>query len=228
MKNMKKNNKKKTSLAVLSVLAGIIYFITLIPYCEAGWEGGIRNVKENHKIQTDGGYDQSIGSRVLQRIQLKPKNNDVLYSDSIVNVKNGKMMPVSYTRMYVNDKSKGQNTKFNLFLDSIIFFGGFSFFVIPFLFYKLILSFYKDQIFTLKNIKRINTLGILYLILFVTKFAYNIGNYYIDKSTIELQNYNIIKPDLAFNFLLIAILMFIIAIVMSRVMMIKEEQDLTI
>ena len=73
-----------------------------------------------------------------------------------------------------------------------------------------------------------NTLGILYLILFSTKFAYNLGNYYIDRSTIELQNYNIIKPDLAFNFLLIAILMFIVAIVMSRVMMIKEEQDLTI
>jgi len=223
-----KNNKKKTSLAVLSVLAGIIYFIALIPYCEAGWEGGIRNVKENHKIHADGVYYQAIGSRVLQRIQLKPKNNDVLYSDSIVNIKSGKMMPVSYTRMYVNDKSKGQNSILNLILESIVFLGGLSFFVIPFLFYKLILSFYNDQIFTLINIKRMNTLGILYLILFSTKFAYNLGNYYIDRSTIELQNYNIIKPDLAFNFLLIAILMFIVAIVMSRVMMIKEEQDLTI
>jgi len=80
----------------------------------------------------------------------------------------------------------------------------------------------------MKNIKRIKTLGLLYLILFVTKFTYILGNYFLDKSTIELQNYNIIKPDLAYNFLLIAILMFIIAIVMSRVIIIKEEQDLTI
>jgi len=223
-----KNNNKKTSLAVLSVLAGIIYFITLIPYCEAGYEGGIRNVKENHKIQADGVYHQEIGSRVLQNIQLKPKSNELLYSDSIVNIKNGKMMPVSYTRMYVNDKSKGPNTIYHLILDIIVLFGGFSFFVIPFLFYKLILSFYKDEIFTLKNIRRIKALGILYLILFVTKFAYNLGNYYIDKSTIELLNYNIIKPDLAYNFLLIAILLFIIGIVMSRVIIMKEEQDLTI
>jgi hypothetical protein len=223
-----KNNNKKTSLAVLSVLAGIIYFITLIPYCEAGYEGGIRNVKENHKTQADGVYHQEIGSRVLQNIQLKPKNNEILYSDSIVNIKNGKMMPVSYTRMYVNDNSKGPNTIYHLILDIIVFFGGFSFFVIPFLFYKLILSFYKDQIFTLKNIRRIKALGILYLILFVTKFAYNLGNYYIDKSTIELQNYIIVKPNLAYDFLLIAILLFIIGIVMSRVMIMKEEQDLTI
>ena len=223
-----KNNNKKTSLAVLSVLAGIIYFITLIPYCEAGYEGGIRNVKENHKIQTDGLDNQSIGSRVLQRVQLKPKNNELLYSDSIVNIKSSKMIPVSYTRMYVNDKSKKPYIIFNLILDTIVFVGGFSFFVIPFLFYKLILSFYKDQIFTLKNIRRINTLGILYLTLFVTKFIYNLGNYYIDKSTIELQNYNIVKPDLAYDFLLIAILLFIIGIVMSRVIIMKEEQDLTI
>ena len=138
------------------------------------------------------------------------------------------MMPVSYTRMYVNDKSKSPDSILNIMLEIIVFFGGLSFFVIPFLFYKLILSFYVDQIFTLKNIKRIKTLGILYLVLFSTKFVYHLGNYYIDRSTIELQNYNIIKPDLAFNFLLIAILMFIIAIVMSRVMMMKEEQDLTI
>jgi len=223
-----KNNNKKTSLAVLSVLAGIIYFLALVPYFEAGWEGGIRNVKENHKSQTDAVDNQSKASRILQRIQLEPKNDKLLYSDSIVNIKSGKMLPASYTKMYVNDKSKVQNTLFNLILESIVFLGGLSFFVIPILFYKLIFSFYKDQIFTLKNIKRMNTLGILYLILFATKFAYNLGNYYIDRSKIELQNYNIIKPDLAFNFLLIAILMFIIAIVMSRVMMIKEEQDLTI
>lgn len=223
-----KNNKKKTSLAVLSVLAGIIYFITLIPYFEAGWEGGIRNVKESRKIQTDGVDNSAKGSRILQRIQLKPKSNDILYSDSIVNTKTGKMMPVSYTRMYVNDESKEPNLLLNLVLNIVVFLGGLPFFVIPFLFYKLILSFYKDQIFTLKNIKRIKTLGVLYLILYATKLTYNLTNYYRDRSTIELQNYNIIKPDLGCNFLLIAILLFIIAIVMSRVMIMKEEQDLTI
>ena len=46
-----KSNEKKTSLAILSILAGVVYFITLIPYFEAGWEGGIRNVKETNQVQ---------------------------------------------------------------------------------------------------------------------------------------------------------------------------------
>ena len=74
------------------------------------------------------------------------------------------MMPVSYTKMYVNDESKEPNSKLNLILNIIVFFGGLPFFVIPFLFYKLVLSVYKDQIFTLKNIRRIKTLGFLYLV----------------------------------------------------------------
>jgi len=223
-----KNNKKKTSLAVLSILAGAIYFITLIPYFVGGWEGGIRNVNESCKIQTDGVDNESKGSRILQRIQVETKSNDILYSDSIVNIKTGKMMPVSYTKMYVNDESKEPNSILYLILTIVVFLGGLPFFVIPFLFYKLVLSVYKDEIFTLKNIRRIKTLGILYLILYATKFAYNLTNYYIDTSTIELRNYNIIKPDLGYNFLLIAILLFIIVIVMKRVMIMKEEQDLTV
>lgn len=223
-----KNNKKNTSLAVLSILAGIIYLITIIPYFEAGVEGGIRNVKENYKMQTDGVSNSAKQSRVLQKIQLEPKNKDILYSDSIINKKTGNMMPASYTRMYVNSGSKEPNSGLNLILDILVFFGGLPFFVIPFLFYKLIISVYKDQIFTLKNIRRIKTLGFLYLILYVTKLVYNLTNYYIDNSTIELADYNIVKPDLGHNYLLIAILLFIVVIVMKRVMVMKEEQDLII
>jgi len=223
-----KNNQKKTSLAVLSILAGAIYFITLIPNFVSGWEGGIRNLKESQKSQADGVDNQQKGSRILQRIQVETKSNDILYSDSIVNIKTGKMMPVSYTKMYVNDESKEPNSILYLILNIVVFFGGLPFFVIPFVFYKLVLSVYKDEIFTMKNIRRIKTLGFLYLTLYVTKLVYNLTNYYIDKSTIELANYNIVTPDLGHNFLLISILLFIVVIVMKRVMIMKEEQDLTV
>jgi len=60
-----KNNKKNTSLAVLSILAGIIYLITIIPYFEAGVEGGIRNVKEHNQMETVGVDNPAKGSRIL-------------------------------------------------------------------------------------------------------------------------------------------------------------------
>ena len=82
-----KNNNKKTTVTILSILAGIIYLITIFPYFEAGYEGGIRNVKEQNKMESDGVVNSAKGSRVLQRIQLTPKNIDILYSDSIVNIK---------------------------------------------------------------------------------------------------------------------------------------------
>lgn len=223
-----KENNKKISLAILSILAGIIYLITILPYFEAGCEGGIRNVKEHHKMECDGVDNYAKGSRVLQRIQLIPKSKDVLYSDSIVNIKTGKMISVSYTKMYVNDGSDQPNLTFSIVLNIIVILGSLSFFIIPILFYKLIISFYKDQIFTLKNIKRIKVLGALYLVLYAVRLVYNLTNYFIDKSTIELANYNIVIPDLGHNFLLISILLFIVVIVMKRVMIMKEEQDLTI
>jgi hypothetical protein len=223
-----KGNEKKTSLAILSILAGVIYLLTIYPYFEAGLEGGIRNVKERHKIEADGVDNSAKGSRVLQRIQLVPKCKDILYSDSIVNLKSGKMIPVSYTKMYVNDESENPNSLLNILLNVIVFFGSLPFFIIPILFYKLIISFYKDQIFTLRNSKRIKTLAVLYLVLYIVRLGYNLTNYYIDKSTIELANYNIVTPDLGHNFLLIAILLFIVVIVMKRVMIMKEDQDLTI
>lgn len=223
-----KNNNKKSTVTILSILAGIIYLITIFPYFEAGYEGGIRNVKEQNKMESDGVVNSAKGSRVLQRIQLTPRNIDILYSDSIVNIKTGKMIPVSYTKMYVNDKSDKPNLFLNILLNIIVFLGSLPFFIIPILFYKLIISFYKDQIFTLKNIKRIKVLSTLYLVLYAVRLVYTLTNYFIDKSTIELANYNIVIPDLGHNFLLISILLFIVVIVMKRVMIMKEEQDLTI
>jgi len=223
-----KNNNKKTSLAVLSILAGVIYFIMLIPYFEAGWEGGARNVRAADKAQLNDGTKTEGGSKIPYHIQLGPKNNDVFYSDSIVNIRTGQLIPVSYTRMDVSNVVNKPNSGLTLLMTIMAFIGGSTFLVIPFVFYKLILSFYNDQIFVKKNIRRIRTLGILYLILYVFKLGYNLTNYYVVKSTVELENYHIIKPDLGFSFLLIAILMFIIVVVMKRVMIMKEEQDLTI
>lgn len=222
-----KSNEKKTSLAILSILAGVVYFITLIPYFEAGWEGGIRNVKETNQVQLNDQNEIVEISKIPQHIQLTSKNYDIIYSDSIMNIKNGHYIPLNYTRVEASDVSDS-----NIWVDGmmsfIAFMGFIVFIIIPFYYYKLIISFYNDQLFTFKNLKRIKILAVLYSILYALKVGYILRNYYKVKSNVAFENYNIEKPDLASNFLLIAILLLIIAIVMKRIMIMKEEQDLII
>ena len=58
--------------------------------------------------------------------------------------------------------------------------------------------------------------------------AFSFYQYFLARSVIDLENYEIIHPNLASESLLIGLVALIFATVLKRAIVMKEEQDLTI
>ena len=99
---------------------------------------------------------------------------------------------------------------------------------IPFQFYKLIFSLYKNSVFTSENVNRIQKIGVFYIIIYAYLLCFSFYQYFLAKSVIDLDKYEIARPDFASESLLIGLVALIFATVLKRAIAIKEEQDLTI
>ena len=99
---------------------------------------------------------------------------------------------------------------------------------IPIQFYKLIFSLYNNSVFTSENVNRIQKIGVFYIIIYAYLLCFSFYQYFLAKSVIDLDKYEIARPDFASESLLIGLVALIFATVLKRAIAIKEEQDLTI
>ncbi len=229
---MKRKNSK-TQLAILSILAAIVYLFIITTNIISGWKSSVKAFKdgwEHAEMENKTGKKSSWQSYTLL---LEPKSFDHFYTDSIRNMKTGELIPVSYERVQVRyNHTQPQSSKSLLLgtgmtlaaLPTVILYV-----LILILFYKLILAFYKDNIFCNVNVRRLKLLGIYTLILWALDVAFNSMYLASVKSLIELADYQIIISEyLEHKLLLLGIILLIATNVMKRAITIKEEQDLTI
>lgn len=228
-----KQKTSKTQLAILSILAAIVYLFIITANLVSGWKESVKAFKEgweHAEIENKTGKKSSWQNFALY---LEPKDFNKFYTDSIRNTKTGELIPVSYERVQVRyDYNQPQSSKSLLLgtgmtltaLPTVILYV-----LILILFYKLILAFYKDNIFCNVNVKRLRLLGIYTLILWVLEVAFYSMYLASVKSLIELTDYKIIMSEyLEHKLLLLGIILLIATNVMKRAITIKEEQDLTI
>ena len=78
------------------------------------------------------------------------------------------------------------------------------------------------------NVKRIEKIGIYYIIVYGYQLLFELYEYQAAKSVIDLEKYQIAHPEYINSLLLIGLVALIIATVMKRALSIKEEQELTI
>jgi hypothetical protein len=221
----------KNSLAILCILAGIIYLLILIPSIVDGIEGGIQGAKDGFQSTMNedryGGFDHE---GYFLKLKLKDKKN--YYPDSILNTATHEIIPARIKNIDVFYQFKESPSLWSILFLMFLMLGSFPILIllifIPILFYKLIFALYRNDLFTQENVVRIERIGIFCIIVYAYMLLFQLYNYIQAKTVIDLEKYKIAFPEFSNEMLLFGVIALIIAIVMKRAIAIKEEQDLTI
>lgn len=229
-----KLNFNKNSLAILSIVAGIVYLFILVSEIGEAFEGGAQGFKKGAdsalRELDDNPANDFENDYFLISLDAKDKNN--FYPDSILNKATNNSIPVRIEKMEVFYEFRNGQPLWSIFAMIFLMFLALPILVllilIPIQFYKLIFSLYKNNVFTQENVNRIQKIGIFYIIIYAYILAFSFYQYFLVRSVIDLENYEIVRPNLASESLLIGLVALIFATVLKRAIVMKEEQDLTI
>ena len=228
---MQRKNKK-TRLAILSVVAGVIYLMIVASYFVRNWESGRRAFIDGYERGRMSETENKLKGYYVFTLDLVPKNHKKAYTDSLKNIKNGRDIPVCHQRVEARYKYSQPISRRISVYESILTVISvlilIIYFLIPFLFYKLIISFYNDFIFTYENVRRLRRLAVYSIAIYVLQLTFNISYFSISNSLIDFVNYKQIMPDMDHEILLTGIVLLIAGNVLKRAIVLKEEQGLTI
>ncbi len=224
----------KNSLAIFSILAGIVYLLLLVSEISEAWESGTQGFKEGMDYalrEQDDNLENDFNSEAFL-LKLKAKDKDNYYPDSVLNKASNSYLPARIEKMDVSYRHPSSLPLWSvitmLFLMALALPVLVLLVFIPIEFYKLIFSLYKNNVFTKKNVNRIKKIGVFYIIIYVYLLAYDLYQYFLAKSVIDLEKYDIARPTFVSEILLIALVALIFSTVLKRAILIKEEQELTI
>lgn len=228
---METRNKRRSTVALLSVLVGVAYLYLI--------SIDLINTWDEHRNSFLQGYKASARERtdLLPEepfmLSLKAENTWNYYSDSLMNLKNDRYLPaklqtVDVLYSYNEQAELRQMLKYRAILFVTVFISLFLLVVVPVYFYKIMGAFYRNNVFESKNVKRLKILGILMLILYMLKTAMDITDYYYKKSLIDLANYKLSIYLSGAEWLFMGLIALLLAQILKRSVEFKEEQELTI
>ena len=223
---------KTKKLSILVILAGLTYaflvFNTLFNSWDdfkTGWNEGAQNTAydSSGKIKED----KPLGSFYLS---VKPKNGVSSFPDSLVNQKTNMVIKSKYRKTIVLGPSDSHKSAmvYVLFKSLFALIVTITYVIIAIHFYKLIGSFKKEFIFEQKNIRLLRWLGFELLIVYFGNVLFNFFHYKINCSIFSFSEYEIVMDSADDIWLLFGIVVLLAAEVLSKALVLKEEQELTI
>ncbi|MDD4777773.1 MAG: DUF2975 domain-containing protein [Fermentimonas sp.] len=228
---MKNRNKNSKYIAFISVLAGIAYLYLISIDFINDWDSSVNSFWQ--------GYNASAKARTNElkespfSLHLRAKDMQHYYSDSLMNLKNDKYLPAKSQQVEVlyqfNDYDEYRaQLKYNTVIFIITFVLLILLIAVPVFFYKIIGAFYKNKIFNYRNVRRLNILGVLLIIIFAILISLDIIYFHYKKSLIDIPNYSLYVYLSNAEWLFMGLITLLIASVLKRSVEMKEEQDLTI
>lgn len=223
--------KKRGAIALLSVLVGIAYvYLVGIDFI---------NHWDDHANSFRQGYNASARERNGQLpeesflLSLNSKDLQHYYIDSVLNLKNNRYLPAKLNSVDVfyqfNEYTEvKQVLKYRAIILFTAFISLFLLIAVPVYFYSIMGAFYKHKIFDHENVRRLNILGILLLIIFTLQLVVDITDYYYKKSLIEIANYHLSIHLSGAEWLFMGLIVLLGARILKRSVELKEEQELTI
>lgn len=226
---------KTKKLSILVILAGLTYAFLIFSSFAEGWDDMQRGWHEGNKVAEYNKWGDVIRYKPSETesyiLTLKAKKGFDSYPDSLLNLKLNQAVQTKYSEMVVlgpKSDSKSQGFVFKLFA---LLFAAVFFIVlirIPIHFYKLISLIKKEIIFELEAVRKLRWLGFELLLIYV---AGNLVLYLSHREACYLfsfTNYEIVMPVMDPIWLLLGIVSFLMAEILSKAIMLKEEQELTI
>lgn len=224
---------KTKRLTLLALLVGLTYAFLIVNTVIKEWDSfqiGWHEGAQGDNFQVNGNVSKRVPNRSYY-LSLTPKNSIYNYPDSLVNQLDQTTVQAQNHETIVlgssglTSRSSGWYGLF-LFIFGIIIFA--TYIVIPFHFYKLIGWIQKDIIFENEIIRLSRWLGIELLIVYFGNVLFNYISYKINTSIFSFSEYDINMHSMDAIWLLFGTVVLLIGEILSKALVLKEEQKLTI
>lgn len=228
MENSKSNRK---SIALLSLLAGIAYLYLISIDFINSWDAIANSFVEGYRASAEG--REGMLPDETFTLMLNAEKLDNYYCDSLYNLKNDKFLPakiqlVDVRYHFVSQTDYRQTLGYRvtiLILVSLFIIG---LVAVPYYFYRIIVAFYKDHIFNRENVRRLNILGCILLVVYLLHITFDLSLFYYKRFLIQIPNYSLSINLSGAEWLFMGLITLLIANILKRSVEYKEEQDLTI
>lgn len=222
---------KTKKLSILAILAGLTYSFMIVAYFYDGWDDFQMGFSDATQSEVHNKWGDVIGHKPVESYSffVKPKKGFSSYPDSLVNLKTNKFIKTKYSEMIVLvPKSNSLPIVSEVFIGLLAILICIVFIRIPIHFYRLMGLIEKEFIFERKSIRLLRWLSIELLIVY---FGSVLFSYFVHQSNCSLfafSEYNIVVGFVDPLWLLLGIVVLLIAEILSKTLVIKEEQELTI
>ena len=225
-----------TRLKIICILFGVIYFYflgaTIVNEIPSFNEGRREGAKKAEGLFNNVGSEKTTQTKTLF-FKLKPISGTYSFPSSVLNLKTGNPISteISVAAAKINSAKLSSWVKFayEIVILLIAFPTLFVIVFIPILIYRVIRSIVKNEIFELRNIRRIRWIGYCLLFIFAVETYVNFIHTFLAREFIQLEGYRIVfHIGDEFYWLLFALVTLMFAEILKMSHTMKEEQELTI
>ena len=227
-----------TRLKIICILFGIVYFyfvgmaiVDAIPDFMVGFKEGSNKARHTFEEEANSTFEET-GQTETVFFHVKPVSGSFSFPNSIMNLKTGNPMRAEFPLLIAKvDKTQlpSLNKIAYIILSIFAIPTLLAFLLIPILIYRVIRSIVKNEIFELRNIKRIRWVGYCLLYIFTIEICSNFLHTSQARTLISIEDYRIIfRMSSEYYWLLFALVTLLFAEILKISHTMKEEQDLTI
>lgn len=214
------------------MLAGLSYFFLIVNTFTSEWDDWQIAFNTKALGAQYNKWGDVIGQHPVEsyHFSIKAKKGFTSFPDSLVNLVSNQTIKAKYNEVYVIASpskpviSKGEFMSYTLL--SLIFL--IVSIRIPIHFYKIISLIKRDFIFERKIIYLMRWLGLELLIIYIVMVLLLYLNYHIEYSQFSFSEYEIVMKSMDPIWIFLGIVVLMIAEILSKALIIKEEQELTV
>lgn len=223
---------KTNRLSILAILAGMTYVFLIVNTFSSEWDYMKMAFNEGALGAEYNKWGDVVGHHPVESHQLfiRAKNGYTSFPDSIVNLTDNQIIKARYNDVIVltSPKEFNHSTVTRIIATITSFMLAVVLILIPIHFYKLIGLIKKDILFDRFNVRLLRKLGLELLLVYVGVMIILYVYHQETSAQFRFSDYDIVSETMDPIWILLGIIAFMIAEILSKAVSLKEEQELTV